>query len=61
MALLSKAFGPAGIPAMLVEGVVAELEADADQLLRTLSDGRFGLRLRCLVPPGQAGRFRLST
>ncbi len=44
-ATLAEAFGHNGIPSLVYEGVVAELEADATSVLSTLSGGRLSLRL----------------
>lgn len=42
---LAEAFGPDGIPAMVFAGVVAELEADAAEVLEELSEGRLRLTI----------------
>lgn len=43
--LLAEAFGPKGIPALIFEGVVAELSVDASEVLSALSGGRMTLQL----------------
>jgi exonuclease SbcC len=43
--ILAEAFGPDGIPALIFAGVVAELEADAADVLADLSGGRLTLAL----------------
>jgi len=44
--LLATAFGKQGIPALLMEQAVPELEAAANEVLTTLSDGSMSLALR---------------
>lgn len=43
--LLAEAFGPKGIPALIFEGVVAELSVDASAVLSALSGGRMTCEL----------------
>lgn len=43
--ILAEAFGKAGIPALLIERAVPELEAQANDVLRTLSDGSMAVAL----------------
>lgn len=42
---LSKAFGKNGVPVMIIETVIPELEAEANYLLGRMTDGRMSLRL----------------
>lgn len=42
---LSKAFGKNGVPIMIIETVIPELEAEANYLLSRMTDGRMNLRL----------------
>lgn len=42
---LRLAFGKNGIPAMIIETAIPELETDANRLLSRMTDGRFSLRL----------------
>lgn len=44
-AQLREAFGKNGIPAMVIETAIPELETDANRLLARMTDGRFSLRL----------------
>jgi len=44
--ILAQAFGKSGIPALLIEQAVPDLEAVANDVLSTLSDGRMSLALR---------------
>jgi len=44
--VLAQAFGKAGIPALLIEKAVPDLEAVANEVLSVLSDGRMSLELR---------------
>jgi DNA repair exonuclease SbcCD ATPase subunit len=44
--LLEKAFGQNGIPALVVENVLPEIEVSASDALRELSDGRLSLSFR---------------
>jgi exonuclease SbcC len=44
--VLAQAFGKQGIPALLIEQTVPDLEAVANEVLSTLSDGRMSLELR---------------
>ncbi len=45
--LLAQAYGKSGIPALLIEQAVPDLEAVANEVLSVLSDGRMSLALRC--------------
>lgn len=42
---LREAFGKRGVPAMIIETVVPELEASANELLARMTDGRFHVRI----------------
>jgi len=44
--ILAQAFGKSGIPALLIEQAVPDLEAVANDVLSVLSDGRLSLALR---------------
>jgi exonuclease SbcC len=44
--ILAQAFGKSGIPALLIEQAVPDLEAVANDVLSVLSDGRMSLALR---------------
>jgi exonuclease SbcC len=44
--VLAQAFGKSGIPALLIEQTVPDLEAVANEVLSVLSDGRMSLALR---------------
>ena len=41
---LREAFGKRGVPAMIIEAAVPEIEAAANQLLRRMTDGRMNVR-----------------
>ena len=43
--MLRIAFGKRGVPAMLIESVVPELEQEANKLLRRMTDGRMDIRI----------------
>ncbi|MBN2555562.1 MAG: SMC family ATPase [Anaerolineales bacterium] len=43
--MLRAAFGKRGVPAMLIESVVPELEQEANKLLRRMTDGRMDVRI----------------
>ncbi len=45
--VLAQAHGKSGIPALLIEQAVPDLEAVANEVLSVLSDGRMSLALRC--------------
>ncbi len=45
--VLAQAYGKSGIPALLIEQAVPDLEAVANDVLSVLSDGRMSLALRC--------------
>jgi len=42
---LDRAFGPNGIPALIIETAIPQLESDANELLGRLTDGRMALKL----------------
>src|SRR3989338_2312886 len=44
--LLEDAFGKNGIPALVIENVIPEIETTANKLLEMLTDGKMGLRIR---------------
>jgi len=44
--MLEEAFGKNGIPALVIENVIPEIETTANSLLGVLTDGKMGLRLR---------------
>jgi exonuclease SbcC len=44
--ILAQAFGKQGIPALLIEKAIPDLEAVANDVLSTLTDGRMSLQLR---------------
>ena len=46
--LASQALGRDGIPALIVENTLPEIEAEANRLLELLSDGRFSVRIESL-------------
>jgi exonuclease SbcC len=54
---LVTAFGRDGIPALVIDNAVPEIEAAANELLASLTDGRMALRIR-LQRPLQAGGER---
>ena len=49
----SGAFSRSGIPALLIDQAVPDLEATANDMLRTLSDGKLGLQIRTQRETGE--------
>jgi exonuclease SbcC len=54
---LREAFGKRGVPAMIIETAVPEIEAEANRLLGRITDGRMALRFK-LQKETQAGDVR---